>query len=217
MTLGGIRFLVLLADGIGEEPIRAALPPAAPLWVSKLEDSAARADQLVDELSADVVLVGCHAGSEAALNAIRRVAARRGDCAVVVLYEGSPNGFLDPAFEAGADDLITLPQGPQQLAFAIEKVIARRRGPGAPADVAPMISVLGPKGGTGKTLTACNLAVSLAEAGCGRSSSTSTCSSATSASRSASGPSGRSTTSRSSARRSTAARSTASSSGTAPG
>lgn len=165
MTLGGIRFLVLLADGVAEEPIRSALPPAAPIWVSRLEDSAGRADQLVDELSADVVLVACHAGSEAALNATRRVAGRRDGCAVVVLYEGSPNGFLEPAFDAGADDLITLPQAPPQLAFAIEKVIARRRGTGTQTEVAPIISVLGPKGGTGKTLTACNLAVGLAQQG----------------------------------------------------
>jgi pilus assembly protein CpaE len=72
---------------------------------------------------------------------------------------------MDPAFDSGADDLITLPQAPRQLAFAIEKVVARRRGPGVVGELAPMISVLGPKGGTGKTLTACNLAVSLANAG----------------------------------------------------
>ena len=147
MSLGGTRFLVLLADEVGEEQIRAALPPAAPIWVSRLDDVAGRADKLVDELSADVVLVACQAGSEAALNAIRRIGGRQSECAIIVLYVGSPNGFLDPAFEAGADDLITLPQAPPQLAFAIEKVIARRRGPGGtPSDVAPMISVLGPEG-----------------------------------------------------------------------
>jgi pilus assembly protein CpaE len=69
---------------------------------------------------------------------------------------------MDPAFEAGADDLITLPLAPHQLAFSLEKVLVRRRGPGQ-ATLAPLIAVLGPKGGTGKTLTVCNLAVALAE------------------------------------------------------
>lgn len=165
MTLSGIRFLVLLAPGVGEETIRAALPPAAPLWVSSLDQSAGRADQLVEELSADVVLIGCAEHSEPALAAIRKIAARRGDLPIVVLYQGNPNGFMDPAFDSGADDLITLPQAPAQLAFTIEKVIARRRGSSGSNEPAPMISVLGPKGGTGKTLTACNLAVALAQTG----------------------------------------------------
>jgi pilus assembly protein CpaE len=68
---------------------------------------------------------------------------------------------MDPAFEAGADDLITIPLTPHQLAFSLEKVLVRRRGP-AQGALAPLIVVLGPKGGTGKTLTVCNLAVALA-------------------------------------------------------
>jgi len=84
---------------------------------------------------------------------------------VIVLHEGSPNGFLERAFEVGADDLITLPQSREQLAFAFEKALARRRGAAAAGRTGAMISVLGPKGGTGKTLTTCNLGVALALAG----------------------------------------------------
>ena len=84
---------------------------------------------------------------------------------MVVLYGGTPNGFLDRAFEAGADDLITLPQPASQLAFALEKALARRRGSVSAATAAPIVTVLGPKGGTGKTLAACNAAVALGLAG----------------------------------------------------
>jgi CheY-like chemotaxis protein len=42
------------------------------------------------------------------------------------MSEASPNGFLRQAFEAGADDVITLPQSSEQIAFTLEKVIARR-------------------------------------------------------------------------------------------
>jgi len=69
---------------------------------------------------------------------------------------------MDPAFDAGADDLITLPLSPNQLTFSLEKVLVRRRGP-AQGAAAPLLVILGPKGGTGKTLTACNLAVALAQ------------------------------------------------------
>jgi pilus assembly protein CpaE len=82
-----------------------------------------------------------------------------------VLYEGAANGFMQRAFEAGADDLVILPESPERLQFALEKAVARKRGTIETTDQAAMICMLGPKGGTGKTLTSCNLAVSLALAG----------------------------------------------------
>jgi pilus assembly protein CpaE len=165
MTLAGIRCLALLDSGVTDAAIRAALPAGAPLQVASLRAVAEAVPQLVDEMAPDLVLIGCSGHSQPVLDAIRQVSLRAVDCSIVVLYEGTPNGFVDPAFEAGADDVIVLPQPVEHLAFSLEKVIARRRGAGAPVASAPLISVLGPKGGTGKTLTACNLAVALAKAG----------------------------------------------------
>ena len=52
------------------------------------------------------------------------------------------------------------------MLFALQKAIARRRGSTtAGVATAPLICVLGPKGGTGKTLTTCNLGVALARKG----------------------------------------------------
>jgi pilus assembly protein CpaE len=162
VSLVGARFLVLLEAGFESAPIRAALPPTAPVHVANLGEGIARAGQLLEESSPDLVLVGCSGHSEQALGVIRDIVGRRSDTPVVVLYQGNPNGFVDPAFEAGADDLITIPLAPNQLTFSLEKVLVRRRGP-AQGPLAPMIVILGPKGGTGKTLTACNLAVALAQ------------------------------------------------------
>jgi pilus assembly protein CpaE len=85
----------------------------------------------------------------------------------VVLAPASPNGFVRRVFEAGADDILTLPQTPEQIRFALQKAVVRKQGAAAGADGATgsLVCVLGPKGGTGKTLTACNLAVSFAAAG----------------------------------------------------
>jgi pilus assembly protein CpaE len=162
VTLQGARFLLLLEQGVEGGPIRAALPATAPVRMAELGDAVGRTPQLVEESAPDLVLVGCSGHSEPALGIIRDLTGRHADCPVVVLYQGNPNGFMDPAFEAGADDLITLPLSAQQLAFSLEKVLVRRRGP-AQGTLAPLIAILGPKGGTGKTLTACNLAVALAQ------------------------------------------------------
>jgi pilus assembly protein CpaE len=158
------RFLVILDDGIADLPIRASLPPTAPVEVVRLGDVVDRTGELVSRLAPDLVLVGCSPRSEGALQTIGELSGEHG-CPTVVLYDGAPNGFLEAAFRAGAEDLIVLPQPAGQLAFALEKVIARRRKSGSPAGPGSMISILGPKGGTGKTLTACNLAVALARAG----------------------------------------------------
>ena len=162
MSLVGARFLLLVDPDVETGPIRAALPPAAPVVVASLDEGASRITQLVEEATPDLVLVGCSKPSEHALSAIRQIAGQRERCPVVLLYQGNPNGFVDPAFDAGADDVIALPFQVTQLAFSLEKVLIRRRGP-AQADAAPLIVVLGPKGGTGKTLTTCNLAVALAQ------------------------------------------------------
>jgi pilus assembly protein CpaE len=80
------------------------------------------------------------------------------------------------AFDAGAADLVTVdPAGNGRLGhdinFALQKAIARAAGVTAAATATgkrvtgDMIAVLGPKGGTGKTLTSCNLAAGLAAGG----------------------------------------------------
>jgi pilus assembly protein CpaE len=91
---------------------------------------------------------------------------------VVLLTAPSANGFVREVLQAGAEDLVMRLPGDQanlrlpagQLRFALEKAVARRIGSAAATTgaLAPLICVLGPKGGIGKTLTSANLAVGLA-------------------------------------------------------
>jgi pilus assembly protein CpaE len=164
VSLTGIRFLVLLGEGVDGAAIRAALPPTAPVQTSALREAALRMPVLLEDAAPDVVLVAAN-DLNSMLGVVRDLTSREPNVPIAVLYGGSPdNGFVGAAFEAGAEDVIVLPQPARELSFAIEKAIARRRGPHQGA-LAPLIAVLGPKGGTGKTLTACNLVVALANLG----------------------------------------------------
>jgi pilus assembly protein CpaE len=155
------RIFLALEETVDHGAVREALPESSRTQVATLAEAATRMSALLASTPFDLVVVGCSEDSERTLQVIAAAVGERPDVPVVVLYEGSPNGFMEAAFEAGADDLIRLPQPAEQVSFALEKVIARRRGTGT-TTAGPMISVLGPKGGTGKTLTACNLAVALA-------------------------------------------------------
>jgi pilus assembly protein CpaE len=158
-----LTVLVILAEHADPPAIEAALEGAPGLetvgFADYLEDWRAALEQ-----AADVVIVGCSSYDDGAAHMVDRAVKHRPDRPVVVMCESSPNGSLRQAFENGADDVIALPQSPQHVAFTLEKVLARRKGvtlPGKPT--APLIAILGPKGGTGKTLVATNLSVALAQ------------------------------------------------------
>ena len=121
---------------------------------------------------ADALLVACNGHSETALELHRRGRRANGPTwPVVVATVAAANGFIRQVFEAGADDIVsstdsTMP-GPETF-FALQKAVARRSRAGRSGDELGRhgdLTVLGPKGGTGKTLTTTNLAVALADRG----------------------------------------------------
>jgi pilus assembly protein CpaE len=161
MSAREMRILLAVDDQIDYDAIRSALPPGAPV----VEAALAGGRPVAPDEAIDVVLVGCGDQSDHALRFIEAARAHRPEAPVVVLYNGSPNGFMEAAFDAGAEDMIMLANARSDLQFTLEKVLARRRGAASGAELAPMIAILGPKGGTGKTLTSCNLGVALASEG----------------------------------------------------
>jgi pilus assembly protein CpaE len=127
------------------------------------------------EPDAHVLLLACGSASENTLANVETAVRQRPNRPVVVLFEHAPNGLVTKVFDAGADDIFALPVGPvadwevvgDQLAFAIQKSVARKHRATASqgSHSTRMVCVLGPKGGTGKTLVATNLAVALAAEG----------------------------------------------------
>jgi pilus assembly protein CpaE len=168
MINGHIRTLVAVDSDVDEELVRAALPTGDALHVVGLVSGIEESWAALQETSADLLVVACSGYSERALVLIDAASRQQPDRPVVVLSTASHlNGFVRRAFEAGADDIVEIPGGAEQVAFVLEKAIARKRGSIAANGIATgsMLTVLGPKGGTGKTLTSCNLAVSLALTG----------------------------------------------------
>jgi len=167
-----ISTLVVLDAGVEQDVVRGLLADIPALEVSGVHGSLDRGWAALDESAPDAVVVACEPESENVLWFIREAARKYPDRPVVVLCHGMPNGLVRHAFEAGAEDLVMLPvafaepgAAREQLGFAVEKAVARRRGgtaAGAGA-LASLICVLGPKGGIGKTLTSANLAAALAE------------------------------------------------------
>jgi pilus assembly protein CpaE len=163
MSGGPIRTLVAVDYGVEPHAVEHAFPAGSPVHVVGVIEGLERGWTVLEESSPDLLVVACSGYSERALHLIEAAVKQRPDRPIVVLYFGTPDGFLQRAFEMGADDLLTLPAPPAELEFALQKVMARRRGSTVGSSTNPMICIIGPKGGTGKTLAACNLAVALAQ------------------------------------------------------
>jgi pilus assembly protein CpaE len=162
-----IKVLVAVDEGVHADDVQAALPVDPNVQIMGVVEGLEDSWTTLQEVPTDLLAVACGGYSDRALYLIDGAVKQRPERPVVVLASGSPNGFIRRVFEVGADDIITLPEQPEQLGFAFQKAVARKQGAAVATGVAlaPMVCVLGPKGGTGKTLTACNLAVSLAAGG----------------------------------------------------
>jgi len=163
-----IRTLVSLDNGTDETVVRAALPQDATIQVAGFVRGAKESWATLQETPVDLFVIACTGYSERVLSLIGAAAREHPTLPVVVLVQSSPDGFLTRVFEMGADDVVHLPESAERVRFTLQKVVARRRAAaasGSDASYCPMICVLGPKGGVGKTVMSTNLSVALAQAG----------------------------------------------------
>jgi pilus assembly protein CpaE len=161
------RTLVSLDTGIDEQTVRASLPVSTDIQIVGIVRGVDESWTTLQETPADLLVVACSGYSERTLFLITSVVKERPGMPIVVLAQDSPDGFLRRVFEVGADDAVRLPESPEQVNFVLQKVLVRKGAAGTMKEHgnAPMICVLGPKGGTGKTVTTSNLAVALAQTG----------------------------------------------------
>jgi pilus assembly protein CpaE len=164
---GALRTLVAVDAGLDTHEFANTVTSDTDINVVGVINGMEEAWRALQDSSCDVLVVACEGYSERALALIDSSVKQNPQRPVLVLAYASPNGFVRRTFEAGADDFLMLPQSPDQVRFSILKLVARknRKADGTPGHQGRLICVLGPKGGSGKTLVSVNLGVALAEAG----------------------------------------------------
>jgi pilus assembly protein CpaE len=173
---GRLRTVVALAPGTDSAIVEGAMSATAGVEVAGFMHDLDPSHGGLDQIAADALVIACtEEASDDATALIREFHRHYPRQPVIVLAGGSPNGFVTRAIEVGADDVLRLPAiGDEhvlndvgdQIAFALQKALARKDGAAVRSQTGGrLICVLGPKGGTGKTLTASNLAVSFVAAG----------------------------------------------------
>jgi len=162
-----LRTLVAVDHGVDVHDITNTVTSDGIVSVVGIIDGLDDAWRALQDSSCDVLVVACQGYSERALIMIDAAVKQDRSRPVLVLAGGASSGFVRRVFEAGADDILTLPQSPDQVRFSIQKLVARksRQAEGTATSQGRLICVLGPKGGSGKTLVSANLGVALAEAG----------------------------------------------------
>ena len=162
-----IRALVAVDASADREVVQESLPAIEQIEIVGVIFGLDESWSALQEAPTDLVVVATGGYSDRALFFINSAVKQRDDRPIVVLAQEAQSGFIRRVFEAGADDVVVLPESPDRVSFALQKAVTRRQGAAVASGVAlaPMVCVLGPKGGTGKTLTSCNLAVALAGMG----------------------------------------------------
>lgn len=160
-----IRTLVAVIEGLERLEVEQHLPDDPTFQLVGITQGIDETMRALRDAELDVLLVASRGPGDRALHMVDAAARAKPSLPVVVLSTNSPNGFLRRAFEAGAADVLVFPQTQDQIRFAMAKALARRSGLEASRQQqhGEVVCIVGPKGGSGKTLTATNLAVALAQ------------------------------------------------------
>jgi pilus assembly protein CpaE len=125
--------------------------------------SAAASEALVVEAGEAEVVV-CVGQEGADMQDIAAAVRERSQAPLIVLAAAIAPGLLESALAADIAEVMILPQPPEAVVFAAQKLIAERPRAAAAGD-ARVVTVFSPKGGTGKSAVSCNLAAAFAAEG----------------------------------------------------
>src|SRR5687767_6792696 len=159
MSAAPIRTMVAVDGAIDRRSLEGVLDDPGIEVVEVLETHGELAERAAT-MQIDAMLVACNGHPDVALAYVAEAARERPNWPIVVVTTSAAESLVREVFTAGADDILTLTDPAQAGAdtfFALQKAVTRRTG--AAADLTgtgELVCVLGPKGGTGKTLTVAN-------------------------------------------------------------
>ena len=156
-------FITGAANGLAE--VREGLADHPEVELVGTAADPAKAGPKLAESAAQVILHGTSATDHvplAEIEAIRAVTA----APIILVTSASANSILGEALSAGIFDVVLLPQLTDGIVFTIKKAhaLAAGRAGAAPGKASAsvegkVVTLFSPKGGSGKTTLACNLAV----------------------------------------------------------
>lgn len=172
-----IRVLITDDDADAQDDLRKMLLREPDIEIVGIADTGRSAVKMTSELSPDVVLMDAKLPDMGGLDVTETLLSQHRGIAVIILaVEGEPSQ-LRQAMLAGAADYLTRPISTEELVSSIRAVFKResQRRQLAPrpelhppatvaSDKGTLIAVFSPKGGTGKTTIAVNLATAIAAA-----------------------------------------------------
>lgn len=137
-----------LAPSVGSEPTVSLIGPV-------------RAEANTKLAPADVVLHVVASSSAPEVPSEVASLRSRSTAPIILAAYGEPNGIVETGLAVGAADVLSLPQSPETVLFALRKAaLANGR-----ADAGKILTVFSPKGGSGKTVLSTNIAVAVARSG----------------------------------------------------
>lgn len=137
-----------LAPSIGAEPTVSVIGPVS-------------ADGKTSLAPTDVVLHVVSSSSAPEVSTEVASLRSRSTAPIILAAYGEPNGIVEMGLAVGAADVLSLPQPPETVLFALRKAALASGS----TDAGKVLTVFSPKGGSGKTVVSGNIAVAAARAG----------------------------------------------------
>jgi pilus assembly protein CpaE len=168
-----IAAIVAHDDSVTHDLLSAQIPSGGGIEVVSVLERLALTPDDIRRSDADVLIIVCREHSQDGLALAEWWHNVRPGRPVVVMSEGDDEIFVERVFASGADDFVVISPSldatektRSDLEFAIRKAVARNyTGSERATESGTLLAVLGPKGGSGKTITSTNLAVALASRG----------------------------------------------------